>query len=155
MSAERDKVIYSAGTGARPLAEFIALLRGCGVAVAADVRSFPSSRRYPHFSREELRRSLAREGIEYVWLGECLGGFREGGYESHMLTEGFQRGLEELEELARRSPTVFFCAERHPRRCHRRFISRALEERGWKVLHLGAEDDARAHPGQGALTLDG
>ena len=139
----------------RSLEEFLALLKGNGVAVAVDVRSFPSSRRFPHFSREVLRSSLEEEGIAYVWLGDRLGGFRRGGYEAHTRTGDFRQGLEELEELARHRPTAFFCAERQPSRCHRRFIARALRERGWDVVDLGTEGGPSEHPGQGAFPLDG
>jgi uncharacterized protein (DUF488 family) len=35
---------------------------------------------------------------------------------------------------------VILCAERLPERCHRRFIARSLEERGWKVAHIIEEN---------------
>lgn len=146
-------IIYSLGTGTRPLEEFIDLLRGYGVSVAADVRSYPSSRRFPHFSRENLQRCLKEKGIAYVWLGESLGGFRRGGYEAYARTGDFHRGMGELEELARLRPTAFFCAERSSLRCHRRFIARALEERGWKVVGLG-EERPPVHSAQGTLPLE-
>jgi len=153
LTVERSGVIYSLGTGARSLEEFLALLKGNAVAVAADVRSFPSSRRFPHFSREDLRRSLEAEGIAYVWLGNRLGGFRRGGYEAHTRTGDFRKGLEELEGLARLRPTAFFCAEREPSRCHRRFIARALRERGWEVVDLGTGGGPSSREGQGVIPL--
>jgi hypothetical protein len=39
------------------------------------------------------------------------------------------------------------CAERLPERCHRRFIARSLEERGWQTVHLIDAD----RPPPGAL----
>jgi|YNPBryBLVA2012_1023415.scaffolds.fasta_scaffold25017_2 uncharacterized protein (DUF488 family) len=146
----REKVIYSLGTGARGLQEFISLLRRSGIETAVDVRSFPGSRRFPHFGREELRRSLRDAGIGYVWLGDRLGGFREGGYAEHMRTPEFREGLEALRELAEAGPTAFFCAERDPARCHRRFIAGRLQELGWRVVHL-EEEGGSAPTGQAPL----
>ncbi len=40
---------------------------GKGIVSAADVRSFPTSRRFEHFKQEALREALAASGIEYMW----------------------------------------------------------------------------------------
>jgi len=74
-----------------------------------------------------------------VWLGEELGGYREGGYLSYMRTEEFLRGLEKLMriiELVRRGYVAIMCMERFWFRCHRRFIANALAERGYEVIHI-------------------
>ncbi|MGH2375556.1 MAG: DUF488 family protein [bacterium] len=65
-----------------------------------------------------------------------LGGFRKGGYETHMQTPLFQRGLDEREGLIRERRGAILCSESLPWRCHRRFIARALAARGWRVLHI-------------------
>lgn len=129
-------MIYTLGTGSRTLEEFLELLRETGVEQVCDVRSFPTSSRFPHFARESLESALAARGFGYVWLGNELGGYRKGGYLAYMKTEDFGAGLEELERLAAERVTALVCAERLPWRCHRRFISEALRERGWKVIHL-------------------
>ena len=95
----------------------------------ADVRRFPTSKKHPHFSRENLGPALKEAGIEYVFLGEELGGYRRGGYEAYTETEGFRRGLGRLEELAVQGKTAIMCAERDPRGCHRRYIAAALAAR--------------------------
>lgn len=68
--------IYTIGHSTRPFEEFAALLREHGIRRLADIRRFPGSRRYPHFSRDALERSLPERGIEYVHLPE-LGGRRK------------------------------------------------------------------------------
>jgi uncharacterized protein (DUF488 family) len=50
--------IYTIGHSTRSLEEFVTLLREHDVERLADIRRFPGSRRYPHFSREALERSL-------------------------------------------------------------------------------------------------
>lgn len=74
--------------------------------------------------------------IEYVWLGERLGGFRTGGYDAYTTTEAFLGGLRQLEEHGRRKVTAFMCAELLFFRCHRRFIAEKLTEEGWQVFHI-------------------
>lgn len=128
--------IHTAGTSNRSLEEFIEALKAYGIVSAVDVRSFPTSRRYEHFKQEALRNALEGAGIRYVWMGDKLGGYRQGGYQAHMRTEAFAAGLERLQALAAAGPTVFFCAERLPSRCHRRFIAGELEARGWEVVHI-------------------
>jgi uncharacterized protein (DUF488 family) len=129
------KKIYSAGTSTRTEAEFLGLLRVYDIRTLVDVRRFPTSK-FEHFKRENLERFLKRAGINYVYLGKELGGYRKGGYEAHLHTEEFSQGLKELEKIGLEKPTLFVCAERLPWRCHRRFIGNALRERGWEVLHI-------------------
>ncbi len=111
------------------------LLRSFDVELVVDVRRFPSSR-FQHFKREELARLLEAEGFGYVYLGQELGGYRSGGYQSYLGTEEFKQGLERLEQLAREKRVVVACAERLPWRCHRRFIGWELERDGWQVVHI-------------------
>src|SRR5436305_9935878 len=68
--------IFTIGHSTRDLADFIALLRENGVQRLADIRRYPGSRRYPHFSSESLQLSLPAEGIEYIHMPE-LGGRRK------------------------------------------------------------------------------
>ena len=128
--------IYSLGTSTRSMKEFLDILKLKGITQVCDVRSFPTSKRYPHFSSQPLDTSLREAGIFYTWLGGDLGGYRKGGYESHMDTPDFLKGLEELESIASAAPTAFICAELLPWKCHRRFIAGALQARGWKVVHV-------------------
>lgn len=128
--------IYTLGTSTRSFEEFLAILKHYGIKQVIDVRSFPKSKRYPHFDREELAEKLPFYGILYWWLGPELGGYRRGGYEAYMQTEAFAKGLTRLIEKAKSKPTVIICAERFPWKCHRRFIAQRLEEKGIEVIHI-------------------
>lgn len=128
-------ILYTIGTSTRPLDEFLTLLKAYGIEAAVDVRSFPVSQ-FPHFSKEFLEKNLPLEGILYFYLGKELGGFRKGGYAAHRRSELFKKGIEELEKIARQQKTVFFCSERFPWRCHRRWIAEELMERGWEIIHI-------------------
>lgn len=133
------KIIYTIGSSRRTEQEFIEILRAYDMETLVDVRSFPKSK-LNHFSKENLSKSLEDTGIEYIYLGRELGGFRQGGYELYTQTEDYDRGLTKLVEIASRKKTVFMCAERFPWKCHRRYISRELHRRGWKVIHIIDKD---------------
>lgn len=132
---DQKPLIYSLGTSNRTADEFLNLFLEHGVGVGVDVRSFPTSR-HPHFVKEILGGLLASKGIRYEYLGKELGGFRKGGYLRYMETPTFLKGLERLEEIGREGKAAFFCAEKFPWRCHRRWIARKLAERGWNVVHI-------------------
>ena len=135
MTVEEGKLIYTLGTSTRSRAEFVDLLLGHGVELVVDVSRFPSSK-FEHFCRDNLETMLRDSGIDYLHMGEDLGGYRRGGYEGFTAAPEFQAGLSRLEEVARDRRTAIVCAERFPWRCHRRFIARELEKRGWQVIHM-------------------
>jgi uncharacterized protein (DUF488 family) len=134
-----EKVIYTIGSSRRTEEEFIEILRAYDIAILVDVRSFPRSK-LEHFSKENLLKSLEEGGIRYIYLGKELGGFRKGGYELYTHTEDFSSGILKLEEIASQGKTIFMCTERFPWKCHRRYISRELNSRGWKVIHIIEKD---------------
>jgi len=68
--------IYTIGHSTRTLEELVTALQAHGVGALVDIRSFPMSRRLPHFNRESLEVELPRHGIRYVWMKE-LGGRRK------------------------------------------------------------------------------
>ena len=99
------------------------------------IRRFPTSNA-EHFKREKMEKWLAEHGIEYVWMGEELGGYRRGGYNAYTKTEQFREGIVKLLELARHKMVCIMCLEPNPKYCHRRFISTYLERHGVKVVHI-------------------
>lgn len=155
--------IYTVGHGARPLAEFLDILRSAGIRRLVDVRTAPGSRKHPQFGRPELEAALSNHGIEYVWRKD-LGGWRKPrpdsahtalrspgfrGYADHMETPEFDAAARWLIDSARETPTAFMCAESMWWRCHRRMLADALTARGCTVLHLmarGRSDPHRLHP---------
>lgn len=128
--------IWDVGHSNQTQENFLNQLKTFRIECVIDIRRFPSSKKFPHFERHHLQKSLESTQIEYVWLGEKLGGFRKGGYEEWMKTEVFAEGLRELEKRAAVKKTAFMCAELYSHRCHRRFIIELLEKRGWKVIHI-------------------
>jgi uncharacterized protein (DUF488 family) len=151
--------IWSIGHGARPLAEFLAVLRAADIKALADVRSQPGSRRHPHFGATSLDEALREIGIAYQHLPE-LGGRRAPqmdsphralrvaafrGYADHLGSDEFARGYERLTSLAQDSRTAFMCAETLWWRCHRRLIADRLTADEWSVTHLLAPGKSEPH----------
>lgn len=145
--AEAAAPLISVGHSNHDWPAFVSLLRRVGVAVLADVRSSPYSRRYPHFNREPLAGALRDEGIPYVFLGDMLGGrpgqpslYDDDGrvnYERVRQTEVFQCGLEQLTRAGKGHTVAFLCSEEDPLQCHRGLmIAPALSEHGFPPHHL-------------------
>jgi len=159
MADHPQKLVFTIGHSTRTEDELLALLVEAGVRSVADVRTFPSSRRYPQFNWGALARWLPEAGIGYVRLPQLGGrrapiagspnggwsdpGFR--GYADHMSSGEFAAGLGRLEELACERPTAIMCAEAVWWRCHRRLIADALTVRGWRVEHLGVGVSSAIH----------
>jgi len=129
------KKIYTLGTGLRSLEDFMEILNSYDIRSVIDVRSFPASK-FEHFAKVSLETSLKKELVDYHYLGKELGGFRKGGYENYTGTLEFATGISALEVIASLKASVIICAERFPWKCHRRFISRELQNRGWVVEHI-------------------
>ena len=117
--------IYTVGTSTRSAEEFTRLLTDRDVAVVVDMRRFPSSR-FEHLSSEHFPRFLRHADIDYVHMGELLGGYRRRGYQAFITSSEFSEGMDKLIQIAGRSMVALVCAERLPWRCHRRFIGAEL-----------------------------
>ncbi len=128
-------LIYTLGTDRRSREDFIEILLSYGIEAFLDVRSFPRSK-IPLFHRDSLQELLPVHGIEYHFLGRELGGLRKGGYVAYIVTEDFLHAIDRVEAIAKLKKSVIVCAERFPWKCHRKWISRELQKRGWHVEHI-------------------
>ena len=155
-----EKIIYTIGHSTRTLAEFIELLETFSIEAVADVRSYPGSRRYPQFNKENLLGELHLRQILYLHLS-ALGGRRKPspqsknvawknrafrGYADYMETAEFKKGIAELEKTGIRYRTALMCSEAVWWRCHRSLIADYLKANGWKVMHILNNKKAEEHP---------
>ncbi len=127
--------LYTVGHSNRSLEEFIDLLKSFEIKVLVDVRSFPSSKKVPHFNRVSLETNLSLYNINYLWMGDTLGGFRKEDYQVYTLTAEFQAGIQKLKSLIDQRVAIM-CAEKFPWRCHRIYISREFQHQGIKCIHI-------------------
>jgi uncharacterized protein (DUF488 family) len=127
--------IYTIGTSDRKDYEFTKLLNKYNIQVIFDVRRFAFSR-FPQFSRENLQKLCVIQKVEYIFLGNELGGYQEGGYRDFVESEEFKRGVNIIRNKAEKRVSCILCAERFPLYCHRRFIADELAKTGFEVIHI-------------------
>jgi alkylated DNA nucleotide flippase Atl1 len=148
--------ICTVGHSTRDFGEMLEMLHNHGITCLADVRSFPSSRKFPQWNQPAIIGALPPD-IGYRWIPK-LGGrrhtpksapsangawqvkaFRD--YADYMASDEFAEGLSELLELAEHERPAIMCSEAVPWRCHRR--------RGHHVAHhvqAGGPAQERAYP---------
>jgi uncharacterized protein (DUF488 family) len=155
------------GHSTRTAQGFNELLLVHEIAALVDVRSFPGSRRYPHFNKDELSRALERIGIQYFHAPR-LGGRRQPSpdsknlawknpsfraYADHMESEEFSKGIEALLEISEKKRTAIMCAEALWWRCHRSLIADFLKAKGIEVMHIVDDKHSEEHPYTSAARL--
>ena len=162
--------MWTVGHSNKPLEEFLGLVSTHKIQSIVDVRRFPVSRRYPHFSQQNLEQSLSNHGVSYLHFPELGGrrsprvdshntawkneGFR--GYADYMETEPYQRALEQLVQLASSQRIALLCAEALWWQCHRSLIADSLKASGIRVLHILSPTKIEEHPYTGvARVVDG
>jgi uncharacterized protein (DUF488 family) len=156
----QQKSIWTIGHSTHTLDEFVLMLKSFQIEWIADIRSFPGSRRYPHFNKEALAVSLAENGIEYIHLRD-LGGRRKPtadsintgwrvaafrAYADYMETDQFNKTIKELEGMADKKRVAFMCSEAVWWRCHRSLVSDYLKHQGWTVIHIMGIGKGEEHP---------
>jgi len=147
--------ILTIGHSRHSLERFLALLETAQVMAIADVRSAPMSRFSPHFNKSALAASLAEQGIDYMFLGQALGGrparedmFTHGraDYEKMTASPEFRAGLAKLIEAAQRYRLAAMCSEADPLDCHRcLMVGRAAAGAGLDVGHILASGEILTH----------
>ncbi len=143
--------ICTVGHSTREFGEMLAMLRSSEITYLVDVRSFPSSRKFPQWNQPAISDALPAD-IGYRWIRK-LGGrrhtpkntpsvngawrvkaFRD--YADYMASDAFAEGLTELLELAERERPTIMCSEAVPWRCHRGLITDALIVAGMEVVDI-------------------
>jgi len=124
-----------------------------------DIRAFPSSKKFPPFKKSKLQIELFALEIEYIWKGRELGGFRKRSdglgesspnkgwkregfriYADYMLSDFFQKTIDDILFSASQKKTVLMCAEKDYKRCHRQLIADFIKTKGWDVFHIFETD---------------
>lgn len=152
--------VWTIGHSTRSFDEFTNLLQIYGIKAIADVRSFPGSRKYPHFGQELLAKALHERGFEYEWF-RALGGRRRArtdspntvwrnmsfrGYADYMETPAFHTAVKELMKRTIHAHTALMCAEAVWWRCHRSIIADYLCVQGIEVVHILDDHHSKRHP---------
>lgn len=148
-------MLYTIGHSNHPIQKFIQLLRQHGIETICDVRSHPYSRYAPQYTQKSLQRSLADEGIGYLFLGNELGArstnpdcYRDGKIQYDLLAKqpSFAEGINRVIEENNHHRTALMCMEKNPAQCHRALlVARKIFELGVPVSHILADGSLDPH----------
>jgi uncharacterized protein (DUF488 family) len=127
--------VFTIGTDHRTHYDFARLLLKYGIEVLFDVRRTPESRE-EHFRRNGLQALAAGQGMDYIYLGNELGGPRSESTERWTGSDEFSRGIDIIRSKAARRVCCILCAERTPESCHRLTIGQHLVKQGIEVVHI-------------------
>jgi uncharacterized protein (DUF488 family) len=155
-----ERRIFTIGHSTRSFEEFLGLLQSFGVQTLADIRTYPGSKRYPHFNKEVLAQSLEENNIRYVHIAGLGGRKRPApdshntawnhkafrGYADYMETPEFAQAINLLQTIADKHPTAYMCSEAVWWSCHRALVSDYLKINGWKVMHIMSDSKSTEHP---------
>lgn len=160
MNDKKNNIIWTIGHSTRSFEELLTMLQSFRIEMLADIRSYPGSRKFPHFNKENLEVVLPKAGIEYVHILK-LGGRRKvkpdslnttwhhpafRGYADYMETHEFKEGINELVQIALKKRTAIMCSEAVWWRCHRSLVSDYLKSNGWIVMHILSAGKEEEHP---------
>jgi ATP-dependent DNA helicase RecQ len=145
---------YAIGFSGRTVAQVIELLQTHQVGFLVDVRSHPESDQDETFHPEPLHEALNAAGLQYMWMGDSLGGApddpsvqRDGFVDVELLrsAEFYLAGIARLEKAHQGGHRVaLFSDETAPERSHRsRLIGVSLSERGIDVTHINEDGELR------------
>ena len=148
-------IVFTIGHSTHQTEKFIALLLKYSVDAVADVRSHPYSKYNPQFNQDILKKDLANNGVDYVFLGAELGARSEDpccyvdnkvSYEKLAATALFQQGLDRIVKGLQTHTLALMCAEKDPVGCHRTIlVARHLAGLELDVQHILADGSLESH----------
>lgn len=130
--------LFSIGHSNHSSDSFLKLLKENDIECLVDVRSSPYSKYNTQFNRENLSAFLKLNGVEYLWMGDSLGGRRdelnseEGFRQDNQYDKDliYKNGILELMRIGLKKKTAMMCSEEDPRNCHRhKIISNTIVNR--------------------------
>lgn len=148
MNDQKDLHCYTIGHSNHPIEDFIQTLKKFQIKCIIDVRTVPVSTYMPHFNRENLETWLEREGIEYKYLGNMIGGRYTDptlldsrgsvDYEKVEQRSIFQAGIDQVCQIIDAGKTAaLMCSEKDPLDCHRFvLVSKALTKKRVFIDHI-------------------
>lgn len=142
--------IYSIGHGNKKIEIFVNELSHFNILYLIDVRSKPFSKWNPHFNQDLLESELKQHGINYIFLGDKLGGlpkdkscYVNGKVDYNIVKEKdfFKESLKRLVTAHVKGIKVaIMCSEAKPEECHRtKLIGEELRKKNISINHIVSE----------------
>ncbi len=144
-------VVYTIGHSNHSWERFIELMTPHKIELLVDVRSYPYSRFAPWSNREKLDAGLRQQGINYLWMGDGLGGMPRGPqkrtsdeaesnndwYRTRLSDPDFQVAIAQVSNLALGNRLALMCSEGDPANCHRTMLlAPAFSSNDFEILHI-------------------
>ena len=148
MNNQKKFHCYTIGHSNHLIEDFIQTLKNFQIQCIIDIRTIPSSNYIPQYNRENLQSWLEREGIEYEYLGDRIGGrytdpdlldsHGSVDYEKVEQRSIFQTGIDQVCQIIDTGkPAALMCSEKDPLDCHRFvLVSKALTKKGISIDHI-------------------
>ena len=148
--------LFTIGHSNLSIEAFVLLLQQHGITAVADVRSHPFSRYLPHFNKSEIKASLSRVGIQYVFLGKELGARPEdlscydtsgkALYDRIAATPLFSEGIQRLLKGTANYKISLMCAEKDPITCHRTIlVCHKVKKFNFPIYHILSDGNLESH----------
>jgi len=140
--------IYTIGHSNHLPETFVRLLTQAEIEVLVDIRSNPGSQWASYANPRDLERILGAAGIQYIYLGNMLGGHPndpecykpqtgKADYKAMQNKESFKQGINKLLEVMKTYRICVMCAEENPSSCHRNLlVSESLRREDVRILHI-------------------
>lgn len=142
-----SKSIYSIGHSNHSIEKFLNLLKDFQIEVLVDIRSYPYSKYSSQFDMNNLKESVKKSGMKYLYMGGELGGKpqdtkfydRNGNVIYSLIAQSlpFLEGISRLEKGLKYRRVAIMCSEENPGKCHRSLlVGQVLTERSITIFHI-------------------
>lgn len=141
------QVIYTIGHSTQNFDDFLRLLKINNINCIIDVRSVPFSRFANQYNKDNLKYSLRKAGIIYVYMGKELGARRENmslydngklNFDKVLNDEQLINGINRVIDGIKKGFCIaLMCTEKEPIDCHRCILlGRILYDKGYDVQNI-------------------
>lgn len=147
MEKKNLKMCFTIGHSTHSIENFLKILKKWKIEYLIDIRSIPYSKYAKQFNKEELKEQLLKNGFQYRYLGNKVGGGNIRFHNSsqnvpklkeYRKSEEFKDGIRILHTfIFKKKKIALMCSEKDPFICHRFFlISYCLKKKDVKVNHI-------------------
>jgi len=147
MEKKFQKMCFTIGHSNHSIENFVKILKKWKIECLIDIRSIPYSKHAKQFNKEELIKQVLKNGLQYRYLGNKVGGgiirFHNSSQNTPKLkellrNEKFISGIKIIHTFILKNKKVaLMCSEKDPFTCHRFFlVSNSLQKKKVKINHI-------------------
>lgn len=144
---KNQEMCFTIGHSNHSIENFLEMLKKWKIEYLIDIRSIPYSKHTKQFNKEELIKQILKNGLQYRYLGNMVGGgiirFHNSSKNIPKLKElrtreKFKSGIRILHTfILKKKKIALMCSEKDPFTCHRFFlVSYCLQKKDVKINHI-------------------